>query len=484
MPREWYIKSRSGHQGPISSRALKRLARKGKLTPNTGISQDAIHWVKAKRIPGLLTNPPTAEDASTNRNRTQDSKKRWYIRTNSGVVGPLSLSRLNKLAAKGRLLPNVAVSYDQQRWVKARRVRGLEFPTEPRSEHSTERAKAADQSSEIIRLPVVDELPIAGPLPTIDQLPSRLPVALPVIADLPIAGPIPRLSDLPSRVVPRVLVSLPVVSELPIAGPLPTIGQLPTRLPVALPVLHELPIPGPLPQLGDLPARQVPRTVVPLPVVDEVPIFGPLPAITLPARRTSPLAETRESAFAGHFGPPSQIIRPSEPGGISVCVYPANDRRPFATMVTSGLSDHAMQVPQGPWSPRAELIWYIDQPHVGYAESLRSLATIPSVHGRGFWFGATMDNGAPPAPIFRGSVLNSFLFMVSSVRADHALCDSLSIEGDPLQLLWVVPITLSERHFLNTYGMQQFCWLLDHNQHAICNDPGRGCFASGFNMAM
>jgi hypothetical protein len=52
----------------------------------------------------------------------------------------------------------------------------------------------------------------------------------------------------------------------------------------------------------------------------------------------------------------------------------------------------------------------------------------------------------------------------------------LRIDDDPLHLLWVVPITHDERDFISQQGIQQFCQLLDQNNHSLALDPLRGCY--------
>ena len=278
-----------------------------------------------------------------------------------------------------------------------------------------------------------------------------------------------------------------MINELPFAGPLPTLNDLAAprreRVSVPLPVVHELPLLGPLPRLEDFLPRE--RESVELPVISELPIAGPLPTLDQIGNRPSARVagapsdkSRREAEYVNRFGP-MLPLQQSVSDTIDVCIHPASDERPFATMVTSGLSDHAMRVPSGAWSPRAELIWYVDQPRESYANTLRSLAQMPIDHKSGLWYGLAVNNGHPATPIFNRSLLNSFLFMVSSIPDDHAIRETVSIDGDPLQLLWVVPITLAERFFLDNNGMQHFCWLLDQHNHSIITQPRRPCFVSG-----
>ena len=327
MPRQWFIKSKTGSHGPVSSDSLQRMARKGKLTPNMGVSTDGENWMKAKKLAGLSFS--SRQDSSNREEKAVEKRAntRWYVRTQRSVAGPFSLRRLNKLAAKGRLLPNVAVSRDQKKWVKAKRILGLEFPDQ--KQHSNQRES----------LPVVGELPIFGPLPTLSDLTPvaqpRLCVTLPVINELPIIGPVPSspvpsISDLSSRVIPRVYIALPVINELPIAGLIPSIDDLPSRIPLRvvtpLPVVNELPFVGPFPTFEDLTVLRDKGVVVPLPVVNELPIDGPFPSIDDLAPRTIPrvriaLPVINELPILGPFPSISDLPPPD----------PASSRRPVAS---------------------------------------------------------------------------------------------------------------------------------------------------------
>ncbi|NNE00660.1 MAG: hypothetical protein HKN47_25370 [Pirellulaceae bacterium] len=553
MPRKWFIKSRSGYLGPVSSAKLVRLASDGRLTPNMGVSRDGKTWVKAKKISGLSfpndrSADATARDTSaqTNAKTRQRSKSRdrsnpeaasdsWFVQTKHSVAGPFSVAQLQKLVRKGRLQRNVAVSRDREHWIKAKRVPGLEFLNIDASEFAAHSAPVSDRPETIsppvpnrrrsvAALPVISELPIVGPLPLISDLPPRdrvrILVPVPVVDELPIVGRLPLLGDLPPRDRPRILASLPVVDELPIVGPFPTRADLPprgvARKTFPLPVVADLPLSGPLPRLADLPTRTPKRVVVPLPVVNELPILGSLPTIAdLSARQRDPMATRlpvihelpivgdlptldadvirrvtqpatidpdwavrRESEYVRRFGPSSHVSQlPAESGNTHrVSIHPANQHRPVTTLVTSGMSDQAMTVPEGAWSPRAELVLYVNDAQTQYEEMLLWLASIPHQQGRGFHYGLTLGNGVPPTPIFPGSELTSFLFLMPRVRSDFDIQQTIQIDRNPLQLLWVVPITSAERAFVMRQGVYEFCKLLDKHDHELVIDPNRRCF--------
>lgn len=119
MPRQWFLKTKTGVSSPITSKTLIRMAAKGKLKPSHGVSADGIAWIKAKQIVGL-----TFPDAIP---------PRYWVRTKGGDAGPFTIAKLNQLASVGRIKPAVMVSDDAKVWFQAKQISGLRFP-EPKPE--------------------------------------------------------------------------------------------------------------------------------------------------------------------------------------------------------------------------------------------------------------------------------------------------------------------------------------------------------------
>ena len=89
-----------------------------------------------------------------------------------------------------------------------------------------------------------------------------------------------------------------------------------------------------------------------------------------------------------------------------------------------------------------------------------------------------MGNGDPPDPIFQDSQLDGFVFMVPAISSDFQFGKDHLIDNQPLQLLWVLPITSAERQLINEHGMADFCDLLQQNRHQPVIDAHRNCYAS------
>jgi Suppressor of fused protein (SUFU) len=191
-------------------------------------------------------------------------------------------------------------------------------------------------------------------------------------------------------------------------------------------------------------------------------------------------AKQREAAYVQHFGPFSSIQRDKQdsPLPVDIYIHPPNEFRPVTTLVTSGMSNHAMPVPAGPNSPRIELILYVNGMQSAYVQLLRFLAQAPFRQHSWLAYGSMMNNGNPPRPIFKDSVLDSYMFMIPNVSSDFLIHRSLRLADAPVQLLWVQPITQAERRVISTVGIRHFCWLMDQHQHPLVIDPSRICYAT------
>jgi hypothetical protein len=158
------------------------------------------------------------------------------------------------------------------------------------------------------------------------------------------------------------------------------------------------------------------------------------------------LKEAREAAYERLFGPCETVLHEMVPmiPHIDVLVFPAGHAgRDFVTLATSGMSDVPMTTPPDCRDyARAELIFYCDRAEPIFQNILRELARFP--HDNRTWLAEThtMPNGQPPRPLFPGHAVDGLFFMPTIVAPEDAL--DFKIEGQPLRLLWVVPLTPAE----------------------------------------
>ncbi len=324
MPRHWFLKTRNGKAGPITSKALVRLVADGKVLPNSGVSADGEHWFKASNISGLPFR--------------KAEPLRYWVKTRSGDAGPFTVPKLVKLAAARRVKPNVMVSCDGKRWVQAIRVAELCFPSH-----------------------------LVSPAPS-----------------------------------PQPLTETPVVQ-------------------------------------------------------------------TAPSR--SVWADIRESEFERRFGSRGSVWE-CDDSLIAVHVHPASPSRPVTTIVTSGLSDHAMPVTAASASPRAELLIYVDVATPVFIEVLRAIVEHAVRESSSYGYGSFYEHGEP---LFADSELDGCIFMISNVPSDDAIRSVVVIDQHPLQMLWVLPTTSLERSLIARHGLRVFCQMMDAGGHGLVFDPSRTC---------
>jgi hypothetical protein len=59
------------------------------------------------------------------------------------------------------------------------------------------------------------------------------------------------------------------------------------------------------------------------------------------------------------------------------------------------------------------------------------------------------------------------------VDPDYRLHEELVLEGDPVSLLWVVPITTAETNLKLEHGTDALLGVFDEQQHPVVLDPRR-----------
>jgi hypothetical protein len=194
---------------------------------------------------------------------------------------------------------------------------------------------------------------------------------------------------------------------------------------------------------------------------------------------TLDLVEKREKIYRELFGESDTVLHEMIPFVPHVDVYqfPPNSNRGFFTYVTGGMSDLPMTAPEhlGADARRIELVFYAAEDQKEYAELLRRLAHFPHDNRTWLHWDHTMPNGHPPEPIFDTKVLDTFFFMPSIVQPDSELGRRLVWQGDPINLVWCVPISSRECSLKLKRGSDALYDLFDANQHPFVF---RGCRAS------
>jgi hypothetical protein len=191
-------------------------------------------------------------------------------------------------------------------------------------------------------------------------------------------------------------------------------------------------------------------------------------------------AAARATAYRELWGEPANVIRQSGPQvpPIDICVYgPRMDHngiyQAHSTLVTTGMSDLAMTFPPDSKPPfhRAELVMYVPAPSEEHFRLLQFLAHYPHDARRYYVYGHTIPNAQP---FFSNSeVLSVALLLQSLVRSDARLPELLRIEGQPVELLWVQPITAPEAAVKRQRGIDALLGLFAQHRLPFVLDERR-----------
>ena len=192
------------------------------------------------------------------------------------------------------------------------------------------------------------------------------------------------------------------------------------------------------------------------------------------------LVEERERVYEALFGKCDFVyheVLPFVPH-VDVFTFPPNGDRTFHTLVTSGMSDLPMTSPRelGVEYRRAELVFYASEDREEYRELLRRLAHFPHDNRTWLHWGHTMPNGTPPELLFDSAVLDSLFFMPSILTPDSGLGERLAWKGEPVNLLWCVPISAAECSLKLERGADALYDLFQEKEHPFVFDRGRGSY--------
>ena len=199
------------------------------------------------------------------------------------------------------------------------------------------------------------------------------------------------------------------------------------------------------------------------------------------AEPTDGFVKAREDVYRRLFGETAVISHEMLPQVPHIDVYTycprAQDGCNTWVLVTGGMSDAEMRVPRGANFPRrVELIFYCAERKPEYIETMRWLAHFP--HNQKTWVGIghTIPNGDPPVPFWGSNVLDTILLLPTIVERDAALSEQLTIGGDPVQFLWLVPLTTPECKLKLEKGVGAILDLFSEKRHPHVFDPRRASY--------
>jgi hypothetical protein len=196
-----------------------------------------------------------------------------------------------------------------------------------------------------------------------------------------------------------------------------------------------------------------------------------------PYRPDPALIKVREEAYERAFGTQAQILHSTDRKAphIDLYVFPPDGQRDFVAVLTGGMSDLPMTVPDGSAATaHIELLLGIGQ-HQHWATNLLKLAA-DYPFGQGTFYEAhhTVPFGGE---IGDGSSLSAFLLV--RPRFLPEVLATFECGGKRIGFLQAVPITTVEHQFAVTEGSDKLEALLDKHGHLVTRDPNRQSVVDG-----
>ncbi|MEO1615633.1 MAG: suppressor of fused domain protein [Planctomycetota bacterium] len=188
------------------------------------------------------------------------------------------------------------------------------------------------------------------------------------------------------------------------------------------------------------------------------------------------LWEFRRQQFERRFGMPSrEHLDPDTQMRVDVIVYPPSGDREMHTLITNGMSDYPIPMPNGQRSVRAELLLYATQVETHAIEILRAAAKIPFRKKQGLSIGTTGTNEELRS-LLSGSNQEDCVYMLPVIESDSKPIHAKEQLGSSIQLFWMLTISAAERKLIDNTGIHKFLPLLEKNKHSVYFDLMRECY--------
>ena len=206
-------------------------------------------------------------------------------------------------------------------------------------------------------------------------------------------------------------------------------------------------------------------------------MFKRLLTFLKPYRPNLALMRAREEAYERAFGVEAQILHSTDRKvpHVDIYVFPPAGKRDFVVLLTGGMSDLPMAVPEGSTAQaHIELIMGMGE-HAHWATNLLKLVAEYPFEQRTFYdarhtvpFGGELGDG---------SSLSAFLFVRPRFLPERL--GQFEFEGRRIGFLQVVPITTTEHEFAVAQGSDNLEALLERQGHLITRDPNRQSVVQG-----
>jgi suppressor of fused protein SUFU len=176
--------------------------------------------------------------------------------------------------------------------------------------------------------------------------------------------------------------------------------------------------------------------------------------------------EIREAHYEKHFGElTEQVMHSTDIKEVHVDIYQfrPTPERDYWTIITGGMSDARQYIPEdleGQIGSRAEIMMYVREPNGWMFNVLKGLAEMPFDDNTYLHWRHTVPNGKPMTA--EPSELTNFFFLPPYFEAEGF--DSLELDGEGVDILWLFPITDAERQYAVDNGSEALEELFEKTQ--------------------
>jgi hypothetical protein len=187
--------------------------------------------------------------------------------------------------------------------------------------------------------------------------------------------------------------------------------------------------------------------------------------------------KAREDAYERAFGVQAQILHSTDHKAphIDLYVFPPDRQRDFVAVLTGGMSDLPMAVPdRSATEAHIELLMGIGQHQHWATNLLKLVAEYPFDQGTFYDVHHTVPFGGE---LGDGSSLSAFLFV--RPRFLPEALTRFEFDGKRIGFLQAVPITTGEHQFAVAEGSDKLEALLEKHGYLITRDPNRQSVVKG-----
>ncbi|MCD0458323.1 suppressor of fused domain protein [Roseiconus lacunae] len=188
------------------------------------------------------------------------------------------------------------------------------------------------------------------------------------------------------------------------------------------------------------------------------------------------VVEFRKQIYESKFGP---CLRYDEDRDaemrIDISIHGPHDSRDYTTLVTSGMSDYPIAMPNGQRAVCAELLLYVTHVDESALKILRTAAKAPYQRQQGLSIGTTATLNQLKDEM-SGSPQQDAVYLLPTVESDSKPIPAKDYVGNSIQLFWLLTITDQERKLIETNGIHKFLSLLEKNNHTVYFDLMRDCY--------